>query len=680
MATEGRTIHYKDRRNSDRKQVAFEKGRSHPGNVVTNTSKEPGISDLIEVRLSRRATVKGMAAFAAVGAFGASLFRCATAANAAKSSLKFKEIPHSFPPPKGLQVAPGYGTQVVIRWGDKVTGDAPDFDVNKQSAAAQDKQFGYGNDFMAYMPLPLGSQNSENGLLCVSFEYTSPQLMFPVGGGKVYDKLSKEQAEVEMAAHGAAIVEIKHVGGKWQVVEGSRYNRRISMLSTPMDISGPAAGHDRLKTSADPTGTRVIGTVNNCAGGTTPWGTVLIAEENFQAYFRGDRNKTSEARNYKRYGVPEKWWAWNKFHDRFNLEKEPNEPNRFGWIVEIDPHDPNSTPIKRTALGRFRHECASTVLNPDGTLTVYSGDDNRFDYLYKFVTHGRYTPNDREANRNLLDSGTLYVAKFLEGGKMKWLPLVFATGPLTPKNDFHSQADVLIETRRAADLLGATPMDRPEDVGTNPVNGRTYVMLTNNTKRKPGQENVANPRANNKHGQIIELIPPAVKGKTKMGYTDTWPAPIVADHAALEYRWEFFLMGGDPAKPKEGAKYHPDTSKTTWMSSPDNVAFDKKGRVWIVTDGQPYSGFADSIYGVDADGPGRGLLRRLFNSPKGAEICGPVFTPDNRTLFVAIQHPGEDKGSTFDKPSTRWPDFKAGMPPRPSVVAITKKDGGVIGS
>lgn len=636
--------------------------------IPTNTSKEPPLSELMDARMSRRTVLKGLAVFTTASAFGVPLFGRATRAAAAKSSLTFKEIPHAFPPIKGVQVAPGYSTQVLIRWGDKVTGDAPDFDVNNQSAAAQEKQWGYNNDFIAYMPLPYGSKNSEHGLLCSNHEYTNPWLMFSVGGKKgSYFRLTKEQVDVEMAAHGHTIIEVRRTGGKWQVVENSPYNRRMTMLSTPMRISGPAAGHDRMKTSADPTGTRVIGTMNNCAGGWTPWGTVLIAEENFHNYFLGDPEKTSEARNYKRYGLKKKRrYAWGEYHDRFNVEKEPNEPNRFGWIVEIDPYDPGSTPVKRTALGRFKHECANTVVNPDGTLSIYSGDDQRFDYLYKFVTHGRYNPNDRAANRDLLDSGTLYVAKFSDGGTMRWLPLVFGTGPLTPKTDFHSNADVLIEARRAADLLGATPMDRPEDVETNPVNGHTYVMLTENKKRKAGKTNVANPRAKSIHGHIIELIPPKVKGK--------------ANHAALEYRWEFFLMGGDPRNPKDAAKYHPDVSKNGWLSTPDNCAFDNKGRVWIATDGQPKKGFSDSVYGADTDGPGRGLTRCFFNSPTGAEICGPMFTPDNRTLFVNIQHPGDDKESTFDKPSTRWPDFKEGMPPRPSMVAITKDDGGVIGS
>ncbi len=603
------------------------------------------------------------------------LGRVATAV-AATSSLTFEEISHALE--QGVRVAPGYTTHVVMRWGDKVTHDAPTFDVNNQSAAAQEKQFGYNNDFIAYMPLPVGSNNSEHGLLCVNHETAHPHMMFPGLKDKddAFDKLTKAQVDIEMAAIGHSVLEVKKVGGKWQVVENSPLNRRITALSTPMRLSGPAAGHHRLKTREDPSGTRAIGTMHNCAGGVTPWGTVLIAEENFHEYFIGDPEKTSDARNHMRYDILKDrsltcprvhLLPWGRYYDRFDVEKEPNEPNRFGWIYEINPYDRGSSPVKRTALGRFAHECATTVVNPDGRVSVYSGDDHCFDYLYRFVTHRRYNPNDRAANRDLLDSGTLFVAKFSDDGTMRWLTLVFGAGPLTPQNDFYSQADVLIETRRAADLLGATPMDRPEDVETNPVNGRVYAICTGNPERKPEQVNAANPRAKNNHGHIIELIPPMRKGKT--------------DHAALEYRWEFFLLGGDPSNPEDGAMYLANVSGDGWVSTPDNCAFDAEGRIWITTDGQPKSGFSDSVYAADTSGPGRGLTRCFFNGPTGAEICGPEFTPDNRTLFVAIQHPGgDDKGSTFDNPSTRWPDFVEGIPPRPSVIAITRDDGGVIGS
>ena len=632
----------------------------------SNPSTEPPLAALIDLRLSRRAALTGLAATAAAGALGSGFLTAVGRAMAGTSSLAFREVAHGMT--TGVQTAPGYSAQVLIRWGDAVAPGAPAFDIANQSAAAQETQFGYNNDFMAYLPLPLGSDNAENGLLCISHEYTNPHLMWPLGGKKgSYDRLSKAQMEVEMAAHGHSVIEIEKRAGAWRVVADSRYNRRFTPLGTEMRLSGPAAGHDRLKTRADPSGTRVIGTIANCAGGTTPWGTVLIAEENFQFYFRGDIETTGEARNYKRYGLDrKKGVAWARHHDRFSVEKEPNEPNRFGWVVEIDPYDPASTPVKRTALGRFKHEGATTVVNPDGRVTVYSGDDQRFDYLYRFVTEGRFDPGNREANRDLLDAGTLYAAKFAADGTLTWLPLVFGTGPLTAANGFHSQADVSIETRHAADLLGATPMDRPEDVETNPVSGRTYVLCTNNTKRKADQVDAANPRAKNRHGHVIELIPPG-EGKA-------------ADHTATAYRWEFFLLGGNPANPQDKAMYLAEVSKDGWLSTPDNCTFDAQGRIWIATDGQPKSGIADSVYAADTTGPGRGLTRCFFNAPSGAEICGPTFTPDYRTLFVAIQHPGDDKGSAFETPSTRWPDFADGMPPRPSVVAITKDDGGKIGT
>ncbi|MCW5605559.1 MAG: DUF839 domain-containing protein, partial [Burkholderiales bacterium] len=303
----------------------------------------------------------------------------------------------------------------------------------------------------------------------------------------------------------------------------------------------------------------------------------------------------------------------------------------------------------------------------DSRVAVYSGDDERMEYVYKFVTAGRYDPAKPAANRDLLDEGTLYAARFEADGKMKWLPLVFGQGPLTPENSFNSQADVVIDARRAADLLGATPMDRPEDVETNPQTGRVYVVMTFNERRKAGDTNVANPRAPNRHGHIIEIIPPEVHGRP--------------DHTATDCDWGFFLMGGDPANPEHGARYGGPVTENGWIAAPDNIAFDPKGRIWISTDGQGNAaGFADSVYAADTAGHGRGITRCFFSAPRGAEICGPAFTPDGKTLFLAIQHPGSEKGSTFDKPSTRWPDFKDGMPPRPAVVAITKGDGGEIGS
>ncbi|HYD98520.1 MAG TPA: PhoX family phosphatase [Alphaproteobacteria bacterium] len=639
----------------------------------SNTPAVPTIGDVIDARLSRRAALKGLLASAAVTGIGlvggglvAKAAQAQAAAGAAGSGLTFKPVPHGYDAQH--HIAEGYRADVLIRWGDKVAADAPDFDVTKQSADAQAKQFGYNCDFITYLPLPEGQNGSEHGLLVVNHEYTMPELMFPgFADNKVaLEKITKEQTEIEMAAHGASVIEVKKTNGKWAVVEGSKYARRITGM-TPMRVSGPAAGDERLKTKADPTGTTVLGTLNNCAGGWTPWGTALIAEENFNGYFGGDAAAQPQAAAYKRYGISkDSWYSWWKYHDRFDVSKEPNEPNRFGWMVEVDPYDPASTPVKRTSLGRFKHEGATTIVNGDGRVVVYSGDDERFDYVYKFVSEGKYDPANRAANRDLLDRGTLYVGKFHDDGKLEWMPMVHGQGKLTAENGFNSQADVLIEARRAADLLGATPMDRPEDVQPNPVTGLVYVMLTNNSRRKADQLNAANPRAENKWGQIVEMVPPGSDGKR--------------DHAADTFQWNIFLLAGDPKDEKVGAKYGGDVGESGWFNCPDNVEFDPKGRIWIATDGFTDAKIADGLWAAETQGEGRAVTKRFFACPSGAEMCGPRFTPDGKTLFLAVQHPGDDKGSNFDAPSTRWPDFKDGMPPRPSLLVVTKEDGGEIGA
>jgi hypothetical protein len=631
----------------------------------SNPTTSRCIGEIIETRLSRRHVLRGAAAGTAIGLLGTLANRPAWTADN-PSTLTFEEIEHGID--ETHHVAKGYTANVLIRWGDKVTSGAPDFDVGSVTAATQEQQFGYNCDFIGYMPLPLGSTNSENGLLCINHEYTNAELMFPgLTVDDKLDKLTKDQVEVEMAAHGHAVVEIRREGGAWSVVADSPHNRRIS-VNTKMAVRGPAAGHDLLKTSADASGAEVVGTINNCAGGWTPWGTILVAEENFNLYFSGADNENGpQAAAYKRYGIgKDSEYAWSKFSDRFNVEKEPNEPNRFGWMVEYDPYDPNAQPVKRTALGRFKHEGATTVLNKDGRVVVYSGDDERFDYLYKFVTAGTYNPNDRDANINLLDEGTLYVARFGADGKVRWLPLVHGEGPLTAENGFNSQADIVIHTRLAADKLEATPMDRPEDVEVNPVSGKVYAIMTNNSRRKINQIDAANPRFDNTAGHIVELTPPGGEGKD-------------ADHAAAEFEWGFFIIAGNPTW--GSTLYGKGTSKNGWFAAPDNMAFDPKGRIWIATDqGGAQKGFGtgDGVFAADVSGDGRAVSRFFYRVPADAEMCGPCFTPDGKTLFVAVQHPAE--GSTFAEPSTRWPDFADSMPPRPSVVAITKDDGGEIGA
>ncbi|HEU4921723.1 MAG TPA: PhoX family phosphatase, partial [Burkholderiales bacterium] len=576
---------------------------------AVNPSTEPTIGEVI----SRRTLLKGMAAGGAFGLFGCGTLARANGADGS-APLTFAEIGRSTD--DKAHVPPGYNMQVLLAQGDPIRPDAPAYNPATQTGADQERQFGTDADFISYMPLPLASKNSTRGLLGVNHENHRAALCFP-GNPK---QLTREQVEVQMAAVGFSIVEIAKEGNTWRAVRDSRYNRRIS-ANAPMRISGPAAGHPRMHTNADPTGTRSFGTFNNCAGGTTPWGTMLTAEENIQNYFSGDATKGPEAGARKRFNLTGKgrYADWGRYFDRFNVDKEPNEPNRFGWIVEIDPYDPNHTSVKRTALGRCAHECATHALSHDGRVAIYSGDDARMEYVYKFVTEGRFDPANREANRDLLDRGTLYAARFEANGKMRWLPLVQGQGKLTAENGFASQADVLIELRRAAELTGATPMDRPEDVEAHPLTGRVYVVMTFNEQRTAAQVNPANPRANNKFGHIIEIVPPLVGGKP--------------DHTVTECDWGFFILAGNPADPSHGARYANPVSANGWVCAPDNLAFDPKGRIWISTDGQDdAAGFNDSLYAATVSGPNRGATRCFFTSPVGSEVCGPEFTPDGRTL------------------------------------------------
>jgi len=617
------------------------------------------IGALIRARLSRRAALAGLAAVAAVAPIGAG-----RAGVPGPASTRFREVPHG--EDAGDQVADGYRRRVLIAWGDPLHADAPGLDIADQSAVSQARQFGYNCDFVAFHPLPAGSASSTRGLLVVNHEYTNPELMFPGIGPapRPGHRVSRAEAETEMAAQGASIVEIRRAAAGWAVVASSALNRRIH-VGTPMRIAGPAAGDPRLRTRADPSGTLVRGTMCNCAGGTTPWGTALICEENVHGYFGGDPSALPDPAAYRRYRLTGRtWYAWHRYDPRFDLAREPNEPHRFGWVVEVDPYDPAATPVKRTALGRFAHEGAACIVNGDGRVVVYSGDDARDEHVYRFVTAGRFDPDDRAANRDLLDHGTLSVARFADDGTVAWLPLVQGEGPLTAANGFPDQATVVLHARRAADLVGATAMDRPEDVEADPATGRVYVVLTHNRDRAPEQTDAANPRGPNPHGHVIEIIPPVRNG-----------AP---DHAADRARWDIFLAAGRPGV-DPGTRYHPGTSADGWLSCPDNCAFDGAGRIWIATDGGGRAGIADGLYAADTAGPGRGLTRQFYRAPVGAEVCGPCFTPDGETLFLAVQHPGQAAGSHLAAPATRWPDFADG-PPRPAVIVITRDGGGPIGS
>ncbi len=633
---------------------------------------------IVDARLSRRSILTGLGGVGATvmlsscGYSGAGL---GSGTGAAAPAFAFTPISHGID--QNHHVAPGYTADILLRWGDPVIPGAPAFDPMNQTGEAQSKQFGYNCDFVGLIPV-----SRDRMMLGVNHEYVLPELMFPdlygADGKLDRSRYTQRHSEVERAAVGISMTELRREGARWVPVVG-RMNRKVDMLTTRVGVSGPAAGHARMRTVADPAGRTVIGTYGNCAGGLTPWGTYLTAEENFDFAFSGGLPAGhAETVNHRRFGVVrddgkptqpgQGKLSWAMFDPRFDVGKDPNEANRFGWIVEIDALDPNALPKKRTALGRMAHEGAETIVNRDGRLVVYMGDDARGEYLYRFVSRDRVS-DDRAANADLLDHGVLSVAIFDEAG-MRWVPLLHGTGPLIADNGFHSQADVVIEARRAGDLLGATPMDRPEDVEAHPTNGRVYVMLTNNSDRT--QANVANPRIANRDGQIVELIAPG------------------GDHAADRFDWEILVLCGRPNDPKVGARWNANVSTSGWFSCPDNCAFDPAGRLWIATDqgsNWPNSGTADGLWAMETDGQGRGTGHMFFRVPAGAEMCGPRFTRDGRHLFLAVQHPAADgmaewpefgRRSTAVDPAHRWPDFQPNMPPRPSVVVVRRDDGGVI--
>jgi hypothetical protein len=546
---------------------------------------------------------------------------------------------------------------------------APKFDVHHQTPESAAAQFGYNCDYVGVLPL-----SRTRALLVVNHEYTNEELMFPAG---TYD--DETIRRIAMASHGMSVVEIRResrTSGAWRTVpvRRARYNRRVT-VSTSMKLTGPAAGHPRLRTSADPSGRVVLGTLNNCAGGTTPWGTVLSGEENFNQYFEASGSTDARyAASYARYGVSgsNAGRNWKATDPRFDLTQEPHEPFRFGWIVELDPLRPNAAPRKLTMLGRMKHEGANVSVGDDGRVAVYMGDDERGDYIYKFVSRDPMARGDdaraRRRNRSLLEHGTLYVARFSGDGTAddrydgagKWLPLTTDTESFVYGM---SVAEVLIDTRLAADKLAPTRMDRPEDIEPNPVNKKVYCALTNNSQRgttfqpdeanpvttsmvRPGPGEPLRSASGNRNGYVLEL-------------TEAKDNP-----AAKTFRWNLLLVCGDPDAPETYfAGYAKE--KVSPISCPDNVAFDPAGNLWVSTDGNAL-GSNDGLFRVPVTGPERGHVEQFLTVPVAAETCGPLITKDGRSVFVAVQHPGEADGSTFEDPASTWPHTHTC--PRPSVV------------
>ncbi|WP_346008266.1 PhoX family phosphatase [Janibacter terrae] len=627
---------------------------------VPNSTDNAYFGDVVAA--SRRSVLKAGGATAAVAGLttvaATSFAQPAAAATAAPTG---KKAPFGFEPidavPAGVDevvVPEGFQWAPIIAWGDPILKGAPAFDFDHQTAAAQAGQMGYNCDYVGV--LRHGSAN--RAVLVVNNEYTNNELMF--AGYTSADALTDDQVGITLNAHGMTVVEItrKNPNSKWTYTQGAPLNRRIT-AQTPFTFAGPVRGHDLVKTSADPAGTTPLGTFGNCAGGTTPWGTVLSGEENFNFYFTQPAAPSDDraGRAAARYGLASGNRAqhdWDRLDPRFDLTREPNEANRHGWIVEVDPFDASSTPRKLTALGRFKHEGANVTVAGDGRVVVYMGDDERFDYMYKFVSSRTYVEGDAAGNHALLDEGDLYVAKFngngsvdgIHDGDGEWLPLVVDGRSAV---DGFTLEEVLVHTRLAADAVSPTKMDRPEDVEVNPVNGRVYAALTNNSRRAPAQVDEVNPRANNKHGQVLEITP---RG---------------GDHTVAGFDWKLVLVCGDPSDPQTYFNGY-DKSEVSAISCPDNVAFDGEGNLWIATDGNAL-GSCDGMYLMPLEGEHKGHLQQFLSVPAFSECCGPLIEWDERVVFAAVQHPGEDDGASTTNVKSTFP-YRGNTQPRPAVIMI----------
>ncbi|MEG3614171.1 PhoX family phosphatase [Isoptericola haloaureus] len=661
---------------------------AHP---APNLSANEYFRDVASRALSRRVMLGGAAAAAAAVVVGAQVIGAQSAAAAPVvgkkpvKGLAFGAIAAQPMEQDDVVVPEGYAWSPIIRWGDPILPGGRAFDPAHQTPEQQAKQFGYNCDYLDILPEDpkhirsmVETRRGTKGVLVSNHEYTNPHIMFDAS----YDDVTRRA--IERAAHGMSVVEVtrEKTGMPWEYSRIAPLNRRIH-LGTEFTIDGPAAGDDLLKTVDDPTGTKVFGTLNNCAGGTTPWGTVVSGEENFHGYLRVNGQDSRDAR----YGLRDAAtrYGWELDDPRFdgNNPGYENENRRFGWVVEMDPYDPTAAPVKHTALGRFKHEGANVIMADDDRAVVYMGDDERFDYVYKFVSTDRMRHGNSDAarahNTTLLSSGDLYVARFdgdspaseIDGsgavpsdgafdGTGEWLPLVLDGASQV---DGMSLAEVLVFTRVAADTVGATKMDRPEDVEPNPFTGRIYVACTNNSNRArdgyPGVDE-ANPRGSNRDGHIVEIIEDG------------------GDQTATTFTWNLLIVAGDPEVNDSTYFSGFPADKVSPISCPDNVAFDADGNLWISTDGQPSSiQKSDGLFKVTLDGAERGRVEQFLALPRRAETCGPVVDVRDSMAYVNVQHPGDD--GSWGAQTSYFPDYLAEgetVPagawrgPRPSTIQV----------
>ena len=620
----------------------------------------PAVTDfdrVVETALSRRGFLGGVLAF---GSAAAALGTLSTAANlmsstsvqaqeAAASRFAFKPIPIFTD--NTVHVPEGYSWKPLAKWGQPLFPGVADVDhANGVSLENSDKVFGENTDGMELFVI------GEHQVIAVNHEYVNPEINLP--NNEKGNPKSAEDVKILQNLQGVTVMEVAEGENGWEIVLDSPFNRRIHH-NTPMKLSGPAAGSDLVKTAADPNGTDCLGTFNNCGAGRTPWGTYLTCEENFNGYFGTTDAAFKLPDDYKRYGITaETRYAYEKFDERFDVAKNPNEPRRAGYVVEIDPKDASSVPVKRTALGRIKHENAAVVIARDGRVVVYMGDDERGEFLYKFVSNGIYVPGGDTSK--LLDEGKLYVAKFSDEGTGEWLALTEETTGM--KMD-----EICVFTRQAASKVGATTMDRPEWVAVNPVAIEAYCALTNNSNRAVLKDGKMRTNAG---GDVMDISAVNPREKNEYGQIVRW-YPENDDHADAKFKWDLFVMAGNPDVHKGDAYAgSSNINSGNMFNSPDGMMFDTTGLLWIQTDGEDSNEGEFLGQGNNqmlAGDPATGRIERFLTGPKGSEVTGMTWSADKRTMFVGIQHP--------DAP---FPDGE-GKLPRSTVVAIQRDDKALVG-
>lgn len=671
-----------------------------------NPSNNTEFSDVVDRHLSRRNFVKGGFSLTALAAFGGFGFAAHATSSRSQSlnakpqiNLGFESIAGA--KVDGVSIPKGYHAQVLAPWGTPLNDKAnPWKKEGTNTAQDQLNSVGQHHDGMHFFPL---SESGDDGILCVNHEYIDQKALHPKGptkDEKTQLRVVVDEVRKEINAHGVSMIRIKRDDkGLWQVIKNDPYNRRLT-AATPIKLSGPVAKSQSTITAFSADGSQTRGTINNCGNGTTPWGTYMTCEENWPDYFfdSGNISKANE-----RLGIPttaqETRYGWSDLEkhadekagefSRFNLtatgdtakDDYRNEANGFGYLVEVDPYMPNKAAIKRTAMGRIRHEnCTFGKLEVGQPVVFYTGHDSRFEYLYKYISKANWSADDApKAGQAIdrlaigdkyLDEGTLYVAQFNESGEGRWLALTLdsktADGSLL-KQHFETQADIILNTAGAADLLGATPMDRPEWCTVDPDSGSVYLTLTNNNKRT--ETNPANPRPENNFGHIIR-----------------W------DEAADQksFTWDIFLFGSpSDADDKTNLSQLSDLNE---LASPDGLAFDPRGILWIQTDnGAPEvtEKTNDQMLAVvpanlvDEDGQqmpinqsNQSQLKRFFVGPNGCEVTGFTISPDYRSLFANIQHPAN---WPYSDDATQVTPEGMSIRPRAATVVVSKIDGGAVG-